>query len=197
LRSALVGVATGVAFLGGAGVDVNAMFDADIAVALGAGMAVERIVVFPGLKFAYAQAALATVVLLPLALGLFPAFDSARLDADFWLHPMRDETELAGRDIAWLQVRKGPAICEMLSLCYWAGKPEAVDVFNLDQQFLTGARETEAFVAMLKAKRFAGIQFDSLSPFPFPTSVELTIRDDYRIDRSNDDGVFLVPASTK
>jgi hypothetical protein len=85
----------------------------------------------------------------------------------------------------------------MLSLCYWAGKPEAVDVFNLDQQFLTGARETEAFVAMLKAKRFAGIQFDSLSPFPFPTSVELTIRDDYRIDRSNDDGVFLVPASTK
>ena len=29
----------------------------------------------------------------------------------------------------------GPALCEMLSLCYWAGKRAEVDVFNLGQAY--------------------------------------------------------------
>ena len=34
-------------------------------------------------------------------------------------------------DIAFLEVHPGPALCEDLTLCYWAEKSGPVDVFNL------------------------------------------------------------------
>ena len=110
---------------------------------------------------------------------------------------MQSEADLARSDIAYLHAHDGPVLCEMLSLCYWAGKPAAVDVFNLDQQFRTGARDEGPFLAMLNARAFAVLQLDSLSPFPFPERVRATVERNYRVDRTNDDGVFLVPKSEK
>jgi dolichyl-phosphate-mannose-protein mannosyltransferase len=188
---ALVSILIGGIFLGGAGVDANAMFDADMAVALGAGIALGRIGKLSRLGTALAGPMLALVLALPLALETARAYDSSWLERDFWLHPMRDEAGIGESDIAYLRAHKGPAICEMLSLCYWAAKPASVDVFNLEQQFLTHRRDMGAFVRLLNARAFAVIQLDSLSPFP--AQVQSAIRQNYHVDRTNDDGLFLIP----
>jgi hypothetical protein len=188
---ALVGILIGGIFLGGAGVDANAMFDADIAVALGAGIALGRIGELARPGHALAGPMLALVLALPLALETARAYDSDWLERDFWLHPMRDEAGLGESDIAYLRAHRGPAICEMLSLCFWAEKPASVDVFNLEQQFLTYRRDMGGFTRLLNARVFAVIQLDSLSSFP--AQIQSAILHNYRVDRTNDDGVFLIP----
>jgi len=194
---ALAAVIIGGAFLGGAGVDTNAMFDADIACALGAGIAVSRIGNRTKASGRVAVGALAIAVTLPLAFGLARSYDPGWLSTDYWLHPMRDEAMLASADIDYLRSHKGPVLCEMLSLCYWAEKPATVDIFNLDQQFLSGVRDYRPFVKLVNAHTFAVVQLNSPSPFPLPAPVRAAVFHNYRIDRTNDDGVFLVPEKRK
>jgi hypothetical protein len=190
---ALLAVIVGGVFLGGAGVDSNAMFDADIAIALGSGLALNWAGVHWPARHSVAQLILAATMLFPLAAAVLLSFDPAWLDRDFWTLPLHDEATLAHDDIAYLRSRNGPVLCQMLSLCFWAGKAAAVDVFNLDQQFDVRARSEEPFVEMIRRRRYSVIQFDALSPAPFPTPIMGAILANYRVDRSNDDGVFLVP----
>jgi hypothetical protein len=175
----------GIGFLGGAGVDANVMFDADIALALGAAFLLERTA-----RGVYAPVAAAAYAL-PL---LFAAWSNGDWrDADSWLHPMRDETSLAQKDIAFLAARQGPALCEMQSFCYWARKPAAVDVFNVGQQFNTGARSDGPLVASIEARRFGAIQFDPDSPYSLGQNVHDAIARAYRLDHRDDYGSFYVP----
>jgi hypothetical protein len=190
---ALVSIGIGSVFLGGAGVDANAMFDADIAIALGSGLALRWAKDYWPMRHAAAEAMLASILVVPMLAGLIHAFDPDWLTRDFWLHPMRDEEALARDDIAYVRTHVGPAVCEMPSLCFWAGKPASVDVFNLDQQLRTHGRDAAPFIAKIESRTYAVLQFDSLSPFPFPADVENAVRANYRVDRANDDGVFLVP----
>ncbi|MGD0191269.1 MAG: hypothetical protein ABSD74_11055 [Rhizomicrobium sp.] len=190
---ALVSVIVGSIFLGGAGVDANAMFDADIAIAMGSGLSLRWAKEYWPMKHAAAEALLAVIFAVPFLAGLVHAFDPDWLSRDFWLHPMHDEEALARDDIDYLYAHAGPAVCEMPSLCFWAGKPASADVFNLDQQLRTHHRDERPFVAQIEARMYAVLQFDSLSQVPFPPEVEHAIRANYRVDRSNDDGVFLVP----
>jgi hypothetical protein len=190
---ALVGIIIGGLILGGAGVDVNAMFDADIALALGAGLAINRSRYHAKQHREPIAFVFAAVLSLPFALGLGMVAQTDWLQADFWLHPMSYETDLAEQDISFLHSATGQAMCETLSFCYWAGKPAAVDVFNLDQQFLTHSRNDGAFIAKLDAHEFRIIEFDSPAPFPFPPRVRDALARGYRVDHTDDDGVFLVP----
>jgi hypothetical protein len=179
------GTILGLCFLGGAGVDANVMFDADIALALGAALLIEQIgrgVIAPVAAVAYA---------LPLFFAAWSNGDWR--DADGWLHPMREETSLAQKDITFLAARQGPELCEMLSFCYWAGKPAAVDVFNVGQQFDTGARSDGPLVALIEARRFSVIQFDPDSPYSLGYNVHNAIARAYRLDHDDDYGSFYVP----
>jgi hypothetical protein len=188
---AALAVYAGIFMSGGAGVDVNAMFDADIALALGAGLALGRLL--------EARAAFAHIVGRILAFAAFVPFvllASQSLDWrdwSFWLHPMRDETALAAQDIAFLRAHQGPAICESLALCYWAGKPGPVDVFNLDEQILTGRRDPEPLLQAISTHRFATLELDETDPFPLPGIVRGAILYNYRMDHADDEGTFLVP----
>jgi hypothetical protein len=181
--------AVGASYFGGAGVDVNAMFDADIALALVAGLALNR---FSGRGAAYTGAVVAAY-LLPLAVGLWSMFSGDWLDKDYWLHPMRDEAAMAKDDILFLRAHDGPALCETLAYCYWAGKAPEVDVFNTGQQFATHARSDDTLVRMIDARRFTAMQFDTFTPFALGDRVRQAVARAYRIDHKNDDGVFLVP----
>ena len=186
---ALMGFLIGASFFGGAGVDVNAMFDADIGLALVAGVALNR---FSGRGVVY-PAAIAAAFLLPLAIGVWLNFNADWLDRDYWLHPMRDETALAKQDIGFLRAHAGPAMCETLAYCYWAGKSAEVDLFNIGQQFATRSRNDDVLVGMIGAHRFAAIQLDAMSPFALGGDVRRAMNRAYRIDHANDDGIFLVP----
>jgi hypothetical protein len=185
---AVIAVTAGLFFLGGAGVDANALFDADIALALCAGLLLNR------LPSAFWQGAAALAYAVPLALGLW-SLDADWRNSDFWLHPMADDRATAAGEIAQLRSAQGPVLCEMLSLCYWAGKPAEVDVFNMQQAYLTGARDDAALVDAITAKHYAFIQFEQLLPFPLTPRIQRAIGQRYRIVHTDDDDdrVFLAP----
>ena len=188
---AAISVAAGAWLLGGAGVDVNAMFDADIALSLGAGLALDVLTRSRDPVPHIASRALAFFCLLPIAMLTFAVSDWR--DPAYWLRPMRDEAALASDDITFLRNHQGPAMCESLALCYWAGKPAEVDMFNLDQQFITHARNPAPFISLLDARYFSVIELDETDPFPLPPNVQDAIRRNYRIDHANDEGVFFLP----
>jgi hypothetical protein len=179
----VVAVAIGIAFSGGAGVDANVFFDADIALALGIALALER----SGATWA------AAVLILPLLAGLYVASDSTWRDRDFWLHPMAADMAETQGDIAFLKARKGPALCETLAFCYWAGKDEEVDVFNVGQEIASGARSDYQLDCMLEGRAFSAIEFDSLDAFSLTPGLKRALLHAYRIDHADDEGVFLVP----
>jgi hypothetical protein len=173
----------GAVFLGGAGVDVNALFDADIALALAAALLLERAGRWKG--------AVAAAYALPLL--YFAGSNPDWRQADYWFRPLQQESALARRDIAFLSAQKGPALCEMLSFCYWAEKSPAVDVFNVGQQIDTGLRDDAELVHWIEVRRFAVIQFDPDSPESLGDNVRAAMDRVYRIDHSDGFGTFYVP----
>jgi hypothetical protein len=81
----------------------------------------------------------------------------------------------------------------MPSLCYWAGKPFAVDVFNIEQAYVTGARSDAPLVRAIAARRYAAVQLEELSPFPLTQNIRRALFANYRIVRKDDDRVFFAP----
>ncbi|HEX3429939.1 MAG TPA: hypothetical protein VHT03_03555 [Rhizomicrobium sp.] len=188
---ALVSIATGTILFGGAGVDVNAMFDADIALSLCAGLAVSRSLDYRTPSSRTAAQLFSVLCIVPLAIAVLRSPDWR--DRSFWLRPMEEETATAGRDIVFLRTHWGPAMCEDLTFCYWAGKAAVVDVFNLTQEFETGARDAGPFLRLIQSHYFASIELDETNPLPFPSKVEATILRNYRIDHRDDEGIFFIP----
>ena len=173
---------------GGAGVDANAYFDLVIALALSVGLMLERLEL-SGSPVSPAAA----LIFIPIALSLYAALDADWYTYDFWLHPWADEARTAEADIAFLRGEKGDALCETLSLCYWAGKPQAVDVFNLGQAYATGSRSDLALVERVAHRDFAVIEYESLGPFQLTPGVLATTKQFYELKRVSDDGVFFLP----
>jgi len=98
----------------------------------------------------------------------------------------------APQDIAFIAEKTGPALCEDLALCYWAGKSASVDVFNMSEAFATHARDDQGLAAEIGACQFASLQFDSLDAFALGPRVRSAVLAHYRIDHRDDNGVFLV-----
>jgi hypothetical protein len=178
------GIVLGLFFLGGAGVDANALFDADIALALGAGLALNR---FPR------QGLVTAALVVPIFWGGWLSAGEGRFDADFWFRPGRDMVAATRADIAFLQERRGPALCAMLSLCYWSNKPAAVDVFNIGEAFKTGARDDHELARRIANGEFTVIQFDPDTHDPLGARVAAAMAAHYRLDHTDDIGLFYVP----
>jgi len=163
----------GLGFSAGDGVDANGFFDLAVACALTLGLVLNR---------APALAALSAV---PLPLFLALNFS----DNNFFF--TRNFAAQSGRDVAFLKSRPGPALCDQLSLCLWAGKPAEVDVFNVGEEIKTGARDAAPLAGMIAARHFALLQLqdlDALGP-----QVRAAIEKHYRTNHSDDNGSFLTP----
>jgi len=176
---AVIAIALGGFFAAGDGVDTNVFFDTTIALGLTGGLAVARFAP-SGRLFA------ALAYLAPLAVLLVVDFH----DRNFAFQPAFRHQ--AASDIAFLKRHDGPAICEELALCYWAGKDASVDVFNMGEAFATGARSDRPLIDNISHCRFAAMQFDSLAPFALGAKAHDALLAHYRIDHQNDDGIFLV-----
>jgi hypothetical protein len=183
---AAVATVGGLAFSGGAGVDANVLFDADIALALCASLLFDRL---ESRIWATVSAAL---YLIPLALLLCNS-DQDWLSRLYWLEPMAEDRRIASQEIMLLRSKPDPAVCEMLSLCYWAGRSPQVDVFNMDQRYRTGAQSDTGLIRLISEKKFSTIQLESLKPFPLPESVERAVLLNYSVVQSDGDRVFLTP----
>jgi hypothetical protein len=186
-----ISITSGIILLGGAGVDVNAMFDADISLALCVGLALSRFV-SPAVSSTRTTAQVFSVFcILPFAAIAWRTPDWR--DSSFWLSPMREDKVLAKQDVDFLRDHDGPAMCEDLTFCYWADKEPSVDVFNLNQQFETGVRYPTPLLKLIDSHYFHSVELDETSPFPFPKRVELEFERNYRLDHQDDEGLFFVP----
>jgi hypothetical protein len=171
---AAAALAIGLIFSVGDGVDTNAFFDLAIAGALIVGLMTDR------------TPLLAALCAAPLP--LFLAFNFH--DNNFFF--TKDFAVQSARDIAFLQSHPGPALCDQLSLCLWAGKGATVDVFNIGEAIKSGARDPAPLAAMIKAHRFGVLQLqdlDALGPV-----IRAAIAKSYSLDHSDDNGSFLTPA---
>jgi len=177
---AAIALACAIGFSAGDGVDANIFFDLDIAMALAAGLALGRMrAEWRGLM------ALCCTAPLALYLGLHFHDDNFSFTEAF----QRQATP----DIAFLALHDGPALCETLALCYWAGKSATVDVFNMSEQFKTGARSDDTLAAQLGQRKFKSLQFTSLSDFALGPKIHQALKAAYRVDHIDDNGAFLVP----
>jgi hypothetical protein len=163
LCSCLIAIALGSYFLqeSGAGVDINAQFDLVIAVAMGLGLAFTQVSLWPvarPIRPDQAQAILLLAV-------------CVRLLASKQLQPVRlvfdrgFRNEIAMRERAMTdsvqRVRQvpGDVLCSAL-VSYRAGKPFAVDLFNVQQRILAGALPEDAIVARVAAGTLTIVEID-------------------------------------
>lgn len=171
LLYAAIALLVGIGFSAGDGVDANIFFDAAIAIALGLGLTVQH------RGWAAPIAALALLAHLALTWS----------DNAFAYGPSL--ARQSARDIAFLRARPGPAICQQLSLCLWAGKAADIDVFNIGEAIRTGAQRPAPLLRALHARQT--LQLDSLDDLGPEADAVLTR--DWRIDHSDDNGIFLTP----
>lgn len=184
---AATGILTGILFLGGAGVDQNVLFDADIALALGAALVLNR------LAPDWRGALLVLACAVPLLFAAEAQADEDWNTADYWLHPFAGDAALSRSDIAFLKTRPGPALCEMLSFCYWAGKRAGVDVFNVGEAIRAGAMSDAPLVRAISRRRFSVIQIDPDETAPLGAGIVRAMAGAYRLDHEDDFGSFYVP----
>jgi hypothetical protein len=167
-----IALALGLIFSAGDGVDANAFFDLAIACALAMGLASDSVPL---------RAALCA-----LALPVFLVWNFHGNNF-FFTGDFRGQS---ARDIAFLKSHPGPALCEQLSLCLWAGKKAEVDVFNIGEQIKTGARDPATLMRMIATRHFAVLQLEDLDALG---PVRAEIEQNYRADYSDDNGIFFTP----
>jgi hypothetical protein len=187
-------LAIGFAFSAGEGVSYNAYFDLLIALTLlGVFLLARFSALVPAGARLFAAAALALVLLVD---PLIRAPD-ALLGLPGRLEEGARFADATREDVAYLASRPGPALCEMLALCFWAGKPAAVDLFNAQQYFRTGRADEEALLRRIANGEFAVVQLVFLSQDRDDERVsgQLTraLQSRYVVDRISANGVFLRP----
>jgi hypothetical protein len=183
----------GLLFLGGAGVDWNAMFESNWACALSAAVAVNRLTPAhaPGGGGRRRVALCAAFVAMPMAAMALGA-KRAWLAPDYWLRPRVEETAAAARDVTVIAGRPGPAFCEDLALCFWAGKPPEVDVFNLQQRVRHDASAREALLRLVDDRHYGVVQLNEMAPLFGPAFLDALNRR-YIIIASRPASVVLAP----
>src|SRR5262249_4557838 len=140
---------------GGAGVDMNAIFDLEIALCLIIGLAIGQL----DEKGRSVPAEVCSWVLLPvLLLGL--ELPSRRLELrQLWEYGGVREAQ-AAEVIDFLAKQPGPVACERLDLCYWAGKGFEIDFFLLGQKLNQGLIDPRAVTERLRSHYYAAIQIE-------------------------------------
>ncbi|GAA4504881.1 hypothetical protein [Gluconacetobacter tumulicola] len=147
-------LATGLLQRMGDGVNSNAHFETLIAACLAAGLAVSRATSALGGR-PYGA-------VLPTCLSILPLLALAPIQVT---HEFRDLRALPVRSAHWqmaiddLHATPGSAACETLALCYWAGKEETVDFFNLTQALLT-THTLYPFMDIVRGHGFARVEID-------------------------------------
>jgi hypothetical protein len=77
-------------------------------------------------------------IALVIASVCFPSFTGALEESTQSLHEDRSQRRDYDELIAQIAASKGPVACEMLSLCYWAGRDFGIDSHNYLQKIKKG-----------------------------------------------------------
>ncbi len=149
----------GVAFAGGAGVNVNTFFDNFFAMSIIMGASLDSLWKAPipslgkggGWRFLVPVLLYSMVIMAYVPRGL----TMPKMLSDL---PLRQR--LFDQEVSFLVAQPGPAICEKLMLCYDAGKPYTLSPFNLHVRARRGVRNDE-LVKQIAEKKYGAIQTDT------------------------------------
>jgi hypothetical protein len=183
---------------GGAGVFYSVMFDVLIGLSIGVGAVVARVRTLAGPSTRSAVIAF----VLPLAMSLClllpaPASLARALNHVFGNEWLARYAAAGVEDTDYLRDRSGPAFCEKLAICYWAGKAFEIDHFNAHQAVLIGKLDAAVVHDKIRGRHYQVIQ---LSHFDEPQDAQLytqafldLLAANYRLDRRSLNGVFFRP----
>ncbi|MGA3373816.1 MAG: glycosyltransferase family 39 protein [Terracidiphilus sp.] len=147
----LISLPLGIALYGGGGTTVNMFFDCFLAVSIIMGVLLNLIwqsdIPWMRKGGAWRWAA-------PLLLFQVPCADIPPVH----LHPLMAERKEFKAEVAFLAAQPGPAICESLLRCYYAGKPYDVDPFNSTSLVRLGKLDGKGMVQRIASKEFGAIQ---------------------------------------
>ncbi|HEY1257264.1 MAG TPA: glycosyltransferase family 39 protein [Terracidiphilus sp.] len=182
----------GIAFYGGGGTTVNMFFDCFFAVAIILGVLLDRAwqSETPWLKRGGAWR-----WAVPLLLFQVPCVDIPPVH----LHPLMGEKKEFKAEVAFLAAQQGPAICESLLRCYYAGKPYILDPFNSASLVRLGKLDGNVWVQRIANKEFGAIQtYQSVSLMErpnarFPDAVLDAIDKYYKVAMQDSKTVIYVP----
>ncbi len=190
-----VGLLFGVMFGGGAGVSVNSEFTALLATVMLCGVALVKIACGEWKwRAANVRTYAAPALLLWLAIPLIlcstwnPIGELRRVAA---------EQRTFDQDVAWLRAQPGPALCESLLRCYFAGKPYEYDPFNATRLIAFHKLDDSVVVDALEQHRYGAVQlnFPWTDAFPdrFNARIASAIEQNYRPALVHDGAALYVP----
>jgi len=187
-----------VVFAGGAGAGANMFFDLLIATSIGSGLLLQQAAsIAPPHRLATMRTVVAAVYLLGIGLG-FPAKSLLELlGAPSFPAAVADTRA----DLTRLSGIEGPVLCEILTLCYWAGKKLEVDTFNARQGFLARGNDEQVLLDLLASGAFAAVQLTTSDPNRNDERISSAFMDSlqrhYRLGWTSTNGAFFLPSSTR
>lgn len=185
--------ALGLALSGGEGINSNVLFDANWAVCLSAGVVLNRRQPNEGTASGrdWTMGMVAAYLLVPV-IAVSVGGRQEWASASYWLAPRSAEAADSARGIDFLAHSEGRALCEDLALCFWAGKPAEVDVFNTQQNVRSGRVAADVLVRLIDARHYGAVQLASF-PREIDPRVTEALRRRYRIHHRDASGSYLEP----
>jgi hypothetical protein len=191
-------------FLGGDGVSINAFFGAYLSMSIMVGLFFARIENSSQFRAAYAPAALfGWLLVIPWL--LVPNLDDRAQAQINWNPPLAlkkisDAETRFNAEVAFLHRQPGPALCECLLCCYYAGKPYVYDPFNATRAVDFGKLDPEVIVSALRRQQYGAVQLagpigDSYRTEMFAPAILAAIQENYHPAFKNQEAAIYVPNS--
>jgi len=189
-----VSLILGLVFSGGHGVAINAFFDNFLAISIIVGVCLDygwRHIVERRWRFAV------PVLLYSSVFFVFGQSGSVNLPLHF--SQLRESERRFEAEVSFLAAQPGPAICESMLRCYYAGKPFLYDPFNSSSLVSVGKLDSKDIVDQIAQKRYGAIQTElPVSDFPrpndrFPDDVLNAITRSYTASWRDQDCIIYVP----
>jgi hypothetical protein len=153
----LIAGTSGLFVLSGEGVVHNALFDLTIATFLCIGFLADRMLrELESTRIS--RAWIPTLVTIAVGVPMLPAVIGGLLETLWMIEKMPSERQIWNETIATIARNDGPAACESLELCYWAGKRFEIDFFNYGQALKTGRSNPDRLIELIDRKYFSIIQ---------------------------------------
>jgi hypothetical protein len=181
-------------FLLGVGVGGNMVYELMAALCIAAGLLVDR------LRAALAPLGLASPnrtawAMLALALPIAAFFPTAMLQMLGSLIDRHEKIAKAEAEVALLATTPGPAACQTLSFCYWAGKRFELDFFNTRQKIANGRFTDAGLLAKVADKYYGAVEISDGAPPDqrLPDRVAASLRANYKVARQDGGLRIYVP----
>jgi hypothetical protein len=187
-------------FCGGSGVDINGSFGSMLAMVLLCGVfAVEF--AGPRLGRFSLRAPAVTFAILFLSLAV-PMIHSGNARTDQVFKADREAAKRFSAEVAYLRQQPGPALCESMLRCAYAGKPYIYDPFNAARFIGQGKLDAGVIVDQIKNHAYGAIQmynsadYKLADPEPqmsFTIPILQAINQYYHPALENEDGTIYLP----